>query len=207
MTMDRRPMRKSVPRALVILVATVALGCGAAGSLDDTENAVILVIHEIVPSTDHAFGDVITGGTILDDTIDVDFTANLKATTGPPGSPGEPTLQDVVIERYQVEFIRTDGGTATPPGFQRGMNLRVQLSEPNQTTLNISSATLVVAPSTIKAQQPISFLIDPGFEPSTGFVNIQVDARITFFGRTLSGDPVTATGSIGINFANFGDTT
>lgn len=209
MTMDRRQFRTSVPRVLVILLAMVAIGCGAAGDIDDTENAVILVINEIVPAGDqeHAFGDVVTSGTILDDNIDVEFAATLKATTGPPGSPTVPTLQDVVIERYQVEFIRTDGGAVAPAGFQRGMNLRVQLSEPNQTTLNISSANLVVAPSTIKAQQPIAFLIDPGFEPGTGFVNVQVDARITFFGRTLSGDPVTATGSIGINFADFGDST
>lgn len=208
MTMDRRPMRpmrKSVPLALVILLATLALGCGAAGDLDDTENAVILVVNEITATSD-PFGDVLSsGGTILDDTVQVEFSAHLKAPTAPPGSSTSPTLQDIVVEGYEVEFVRTDGGAQAPPGFRRGMNLRVQLTEQGATTLNTSSADLVVVPSTIKAQQPISFLISPGFEPSTGFVNIQVNARITFFGRTLSGDRVTATAEIGIDFANFGD--
>jgi len=205
MTMDRRLIRKSVPRALVILLATLALGCGATGSLDDTENAVVLVINSIEQVSD-PFGDVLTsGGTIPEDTIQVEFAAHLKAPTGPPGSVTEPTLQDVVIESYQVEFTRTDGGPQAPAGFRRGMSLRVQLTEPNTSQLNISTATLTLVPSTTKAQVPISFLIDPGFEPSTGFVNIQVNARITFFGQTVSGDPVTTTADVGINFANFGD--
>lgn len=205
MTMDRRLLRKSVPRVLVILMATLALGCGAAGSIDDSESAAILVINQISQTSD-PFGDVLTsGGTIPEDTIEVEFAAHLKAPTGPPGTATEPTLQSIVIDSYQVEFTRTDGGPQAPSGFRRGMSLRVVITETGQTTLNTSTASITLVPSTTKAQVPISFLIDPGFEPDTGFVNIQANARITFFGRTLAGDRVTATADVGINFANFGD--
>lgn len=192
--------------ALLLALALVAFGCAAAGDIDDTENAVILVINSISQSSD-PFGDVLTSsGGILPDTVDVELSAHLKTPTAPPGSPSEPVLQDVLIERYEVIFRRTDGGTDVPKGFQRGMSLRVRVTPPGESSLRTSTVEdLVVVPATTKSQPPISFLIDPGFEPSTGFVNIQVEATMRFFGRTLSGDRVSAVGSIGINFANFAD--
>ncbi len=86
------------------------------------------------------------------------------------------------------------------------MVLRVRLTERGADELNDSTIDVVIVPSTQKAQPPISFLISPGIEPGTNFTNIQIRATVTFFGRTLAGDNVAVSGSIGINFANFGDT-
>ena len=69
----------------------------------------------------------------------------------------------------------------------------------------ITELQMVLVPSTTKAQPPIAHLISPGFEPDTGYTNIQVNARIRFFGRTVAGEPVSAAATIGINFADFGD--
>jgi hypothetical protein len=182
-------------------------GCSASGEIDNTDNAVVLVITSITPSSD-PFGDVLTsGGIILDDTIDVVFAAHLKApVTGADSNTVAPTLQDIVLERYEVTYHRTDGGSHVPPGFERGISLRVRMTPHGEVVLRESSITdLVIAPSTTKAQPPISLLIDPGFESATGYINIQVNAHITFFGRTIAGDRVTATAQVGINFANFGD--
>jgi hypothetical protein len=182
-------------------------GCGASGDIDNTQNAVVLVLTSIVPSTD-PFGDVLTtGGTILDDTIDVVFSAHLKApVTGADPNVMAPTLQDILLSRYEVTYSRTDGGGQVPAGFERGISLRVRLTPHGEVILRESSYTgLVIAPSTTKAQPPISLLIDPGFESLTGYVNIQVNAHITFFGKTIAGDTVTVTAIVGINFANFGD--
>ena len=64
---------------VVAAMLFMGTGCGASGDIDNTENAVVLVITSITQSSD-PFGDVLTnGGTILDDTIDVVFAAHLKA--------------------------------------------------------------------------------------------------------------------------------
>ena len=79
--------------------------------------------------------------------------------------------------------------TAVPRGFTRGLTVTVRLTEQGSEELEITAISgLVIVPSTQKAQPPLSYLIAPGFEPDTGFINIQVDAIMTFFGRTLSGD-------------------
>jgi hypothetical protein len=116
-----------------------------------------------------------------------------------------PTLQEIVIESYEVTFSRTDGGTAVPAGFTRGINQKVSITEHGSATERITEFDLVLVPSTIKSQPPIAHLVSPGIEPGTGFVNIQATATIRFFGKTLSGDPITATATIGVDFANFAD--
>ena len=206
-----RRRQPPLPRGLVRLAAliplmVVAFGCSVAGDLDDNDNNVILVLDALLGTSD-PFGDIITtGGTILDDTASATFSAHLKGpiTTNPTNT--RPELQEVVIERYEVTFVRTDGGTAVPAGFTRALALRVRLTEAGSDELNDVTISLVIVPSTQKAQPPISFLISPGIEPGTNFTNIQVTANITFFCRTLAGDNVVVSGAIGINFADFGDT-
>jgi len=192
--------------ALLVPLAALVVGCTATGDVDNTANNVILNIEDVQYLSD-PFGDVLTsGGTILDDTISVDFSAVLKApiTTNP--AVVQPDLQSIALDRYEVTFTRTDGGTQAPPGFQRGIAGLVRLTEPQAEEVVIQNITgIVILPSTTKAQPPISYLISPGSEPGTNFTNIQVNARIQFFGHTLAGDPVTVVGNIGINLANFGD--
>lgn len=203
----RRRLSGLAKLALVLPLAGMVLGCTATGDVDDASNAVLLILEEVLLVSD-PFGDVLTsGGTILDDTVTVSFSAVLKAPITTDSSVTIPDLQNIALERYEVTFTRTDGGTAVPPGFTRGISGLVRLTEPfSESAVLTTFAGIVVAPSTIKAQPPISFLISPGTEPGTNFANIQVDARIQFFGRTLAGDVVTVVGHIGINFADFGDT-
>jgi len=184
----------------------MVLGCSAASDVDNTANSVIFILEEVQVVSD-PFGDVLTSGNvILDDTATFSFAAVLKApiTTS---TVTLPDLQTIALERYEVTFTRTDGGTAVPPGFTRGIAGVVRLTAPGAEDVILTTlSSLVVVPSTTKAQPPISFLISPGTEEGTNFANIQVNARIQFFGRTLAGDQVTVVGNIGINFANYGDT-
>ena len=200
----RRPRHR---RRLVLALAAVLFmsGCTAMGLIDNESAPTILIIDRINAVTD-PFGDVLSrSGTIPDDLIEVLFTAHLKASTSPPGTPASPELGDVVLERYEVTFVRTDGGTAVPRGFQRAMNARVRLTPHGAENRFVTTVDLTILPATSKSQPPISFLIDPGLEPDTGFVNIQLDATIRFFGHTIAGEPVTAVGGIGINVANWAD--
>jgi len=192
--------------ALVLPVVGMVLGCSTAGTLDNTNNAVILNIEEIELVSD-PWGDILTsGGTILDDTATFVLSAVIKAPVSTDPSITTPELQSIAMERYEVTFTRTDGGTTVPPGFTRGISGIVRLTEPSADEIVLTPfSSLVVMPSTTKAQPPLSYLITPGSEPDTNFTNIQVNARIQFFGRTLAGDEVTVVGYLGINFANYGD--
>jgi len=196
-----RTARRASALVACLLPVLIVAGCSASGDIDNTPAPVILVVGNISQTTS-PFGDVLTsGGTIPEDGIEVQFTARLKNGTDNTA----PTLQEIIVQRYEVTFARTDGGTAIPAGFQRGMNVRVRVTPHNSQSDILTNAQLVLVPSTIKSQPPISHLISPGFEPETGFVNIQVNATIRFFGHTLAGDAVSATATIGVNFANFGD--
>lgn len=206
----RRQVRKTARRAgKLVLALTIAAfgtaGCTVPGDVDNADNNVILNIEQVRLESD-PFGDVLTsGGTILDDSISVDLTAVLKAAIATDPNVVTPDLQNIALDRYEVTFTRTDGGTAVPPGFTRGVSGLVRLSVPQATDATVLTVPIVLVPSTIKAQPPISYLISPGSEPATNFTNIQVNARVQFFGHTLAGHPVTVVGNIGINFANFGD--
>jgi hypothetical protein len=192
--------------ALVLPAAGLIMGCSATGEVDNSVGNVILSIEEVLLVSD-PWGDVLTsGGTILDDTASFSFAAVLKSPIANDPSITRPDLQNIALERYEVTFTRTDGGTAVPPGFQRGVSGLVRLSEAGGEEIDLTTLnSLVVLPSTTKAQPPISFLISPGSEPSTNFTNIQLNARIQFFGKTLAGEPVTVVGNLGINLANYGD--
>ncbi len=201
----RTPFMRSLARlALVLPLASMIIGCNT--DLGDTAANVILNIDTIVQESD-PFGDVISSSNIiLEDTIAITLSAFLKAPISTDPTIVLPEFQNVNLERYEVTYTRTDGGTAVPPGFTRGLSGTVRLTAIGSEELTQLTLTgLVLVPSTIKAQPPISFLISPGSEPVTNFTNIQVNARIQFFGRTIAGDPVTVVGNIGINFANFGD--
>ena len=116
-----------------------------------------------------------------------------------------PALQDILLERYEVEYRRTDGGTAVPAGIQRAITAKVQITPHGVSEETITALTLTLTPASQKREPPLSHLISPGFEPDTGFVTIQADAIVTFYGRTVAGDQVAVTGQVAIQFANFAD--
>lgn len=188
---------------LIVAAALLGLlsGCTANGDIDNTTAPVILVVSNIRAISD-PFGDVLSSsGSIPEDVVQVDFVARLKNS----GDITTPTLQEIIVNRYEVTYTRTDGGTAVPAGFQRAMNAKVRITAHGQTTERITQVDLVVVPSPIKSQPPLSQLIVPGVESGTGYINIQATATIRFFGTTVAGDPVSATAAIGIDFANFAD--
>lgn len=194
--------RRRAVRALpVLLLLTVASAGCAAGNIDNTPAPVTLVVGDLVPTSD-PFGDVLTsGGTVPEDVVEVDLLARLKN----PTDLTQPAVQDIVVERYEVTFARTDGGSAVPAGFQRSMNARVRVTPHGQQNEFVTTVTVVIVPSTTKSQPPLSHLISPGVEPGTGFINIQVTATVRFFGHTIAGEAVSGQAAVGINFANFAD--
>ncbi len=195
--------------ALMMTIVGLFVGCTANGQLDNTDASVVLQIEELIKiEEDYLWGDVqddITGG-IPSDVASIDFSGVLKAPISTNPSITAPDLQHIQLERYEVTYTRTDGGTSVPPGFTSGIAGLVRLTEIGATdpvVLTVVNVTIV--PATIKGQPPISFLIDPGTESGTNFFNIQVNARIQFFGRTIAGNEVSVVANVGINFAQWAD--
>ncbi len=193
----RRAMATVAVCSLVLAVA----GCGTSGGLGNTPAPVILIVSSLL-AANAPFGDILsTDGTLPEDSVSVTLIARMKN----PSDLSQPALQDILLERYEVTFNRTDGGTVKPPGFQRALSAKVRVTPHGSPTETITGLTLVLVPSTHKSQPPLSHLILPGFEPVTGFVNIQATATVRFFGHTIAGDVVQAEAAIGLNFADFAD--
>ncbi|NKB87970.1 MAG: hypothetical protein GKS06_07105 [Acidobacteria bacterium] len=181
-----------------LLLAVVS--CSATGDIDDTSAPVQLILRSLTPVGAN-FGDVVSDdGTVSDNQIDATFVARLKRVTDTTA----PALQEIVVERYEVEYRRTDGGAKVPAGMQRAITAKVQITPHGIVEETLTALTLTLIPGSQKLEPPLSHLISPGFEPDTGFVTIQADAIVTFYGRTIAGDPVSVTGQVGVQFANYG---
>jgi hypothetical protein len=101
----------------------------------------------------------------------------------------------VTINRYRVTFRRSDGRNT--PG--------VDVPQPFD-----SAVTFTVAPGAPTARSFELIRHVAKFEaPLLGLVNspvvLSTVAEVTFFGRDQAGNELSVTGSIGIQFGNFGD--
>jgi hypothetical protein len=126
---------------------------------------------------------------------------NLRLGLRNPGSPGSPNapspLNDVTITRYRVTYRRADGrntqGVDIPWGFDGAFTLTVPGS-------GTASAGFDLVRIQAKLEQPLRNLAGGGAQNV-----ISTIAEVTFYGRDQAGNEVSVTGSISINFSDFGD--
>ncbi len=140
-------------------------------------------------------GQQVSVPTVFNDVGSVTLSLLLKdqgqagVTTGP--SP----LNQVTINRYRVTYRRSDGrdaqGTDVPFAFDSAVTFTV----PAQGTV---SAGFELVRNTAKREAPLQAL-------QNSAVILTTIADVTFYGRDQAGNEVSATGSIQVNFGNFGD--
>ena len=197
--------------ALVLLVA----GCGKA---TEGQGPVFLVLQELVAASGAEPGqysetlssDVLTyvkatdPATGNESAVATRFQDNGRATLhvemkdiGRPGSPNTPsTNNQVVIERYHVNYIRADGrntpGVDVPYGFD-GMMTGTIGADNGQFTFPLVRASA-------KLEPPLAALAGGG-----GAQHISCIAQITFYGHDIAGNAVSVTGSLTVDFADWGD--
>ncbi len=106
------------------------------------------------------------------------------------------TINNVTITRYRVVFKRADGRN------EQGKDVPYQFDGGVTVTVGAQSAVVGfdVVRHTMKFEPPLRNLIDSG-----GLFQINTIAEITFYGRDQAGNDVSVTGSISVNFADFGD--
>jgi hypothetical protein len=169
-------------------------------------SAVLLVAGSCRSRTDRTAGPVIlTFGTItgIPTVVSVTMTAvpvsigtfTLQSIVKDPGSTSTPGIEDLEVTSYQVIYKRKDTGTRVPPPLVAALTVEV----PVNSTGVINNLPIARADQLLSV--PLSDLANFGKDRETGTQVIVVDAQITFFGQTLSGDKVqSGTASFTLEF-------
>jgi hypothetical protein len=171
-------------------------------------SAVLLVAGSCRSRTDRTAGPVIlTFGTITGIPTVVSVTASdtaggvsigtftLQSIVKDPTSTTNPAIEDLEVTTYQVIYKRKDTGTRVPPPLVAALTLEV----PVNSTGVISNLPILRSDQLLSV--PLSDLAKFGQDTETGTQVIVLDAQITFFGQTLSGDKVqSGTASFTLEF-------
>jgi hypothetical protein len=114
-----------------------------------------------------------------------------------PQHPANNNLNDVKLDRYQVTYLRTDGGKLVPPSFVRSTSQVVTVTGGSQSLSDfIAFETNAFNQAPFVALQPQN----GGKDPETGLGFVKLDIILTVYGQTLAGDRVQGSASFPINF-------
>jgi hypothetical protein len=195
---------------------TAGLAAASCGDTSLGKSPSILLIDNLVAESGARPGQ--SGGTLASDVVTmVDATINgqqVKVPTifedlgtvglkfiikdmGNPGGEASPSkVNQIMVNRYRVVYRRADGrntqGVDVPYAFDGAITVTVDESG------KLTSFALVRIQA--KEEDPLRALAGGG-----GRIAIATIADITFYGHDMAGNPVQQTGSMGINFADWGD--
>jgi len=132
---------------------------------------------------------------VFDDMAQVTLRLTLKD-PGPPGVTVSPSdLNSVTVNRYRVEYRRTDGrgtqGVDVPYAFDSAATFTIPAGGTRGTGFEIVRHSA-------KLEAPLMALRSSGDFIST-------IATVTFYGRDQAGNDISASANIGVNFGNFAD--
>jgi hypothetical protein len=194
-------------RQIAGVIAALALSLSVSGcseTIRQGQSPAYLIIDQIEASSgadaeefsNLLESDVVTNGTVFEDAGRVTFALALK-NIGSPGQPTAPTTNNyITVTRYRVAFRRTDGrntpGVDVPYAFEGAGTITV--------TESGSSMIFALVRAQAKLESPLKSLAGAG-----GAIIISTIAEVTFFGKDQAGNDVAATGSISVNFADWGD--
>lgn len=180
------------PAALVIVDINAASGAEP-DEFGGTLSSDVITLIQVGEDED---GNPLVAPTIFEDLFEAEFALRLKD----PGSATAPTVPTsanwITITRYRVDFVRADGrntpGVDVPYGFDGAFTVTVSGDSA------IGAGVLVRGQA--KQEAPLMALASNG-----GANTISTIARVTFYGHDQAGRAVSATGQIGVNFADWGD--
>jgi hypothetical protein len=113
-----------------------------------------------------------------------------------PGAPAPNVPSAVLLKSYEVRYFRTDGrgteGVDVPYRITGTLSLAVDVQ-----TEGTSSFPLEVVRRQAKVEPPLSSIFQAAL--------LTVQAEVTLYGETVSGQKVSAKGGLQIDFADFGD--
>jgi hypothetical protein len=197
--------------AALVTVALVSASCGelartgrgpaylimenmeaSRGGGTDTTSNLLSDVQTLVETTIN--GQTVMVPTIFNDLGVATIAAELKNVVNPIS----PTaLNSITINRYRVVFRRADGqnreGVDVPYSFDGASTSTVAVG--NSITVNFD-----LVRHQAKSEPPLRNLINGG-----GLRFISAIAEVTFYGRDQAGNEVSVTGSLDVQFGDFGD--
>jgi hypothetical protein len=189
---------------LVGIGAIAALAAGCSDTVRQGRSPAYLILDRIEAASGADPGelsttlqsDVLTNGSIIEDPGSATFRVALKD-IGPAGVDASPTTNNyITVTRYRVDYRRSDGrnspGVEVPYGFEGAASGTVG-TEP-------VSLTFVLVRAQAKAEPPLRNLRGGGQSGA-----IYTIADVTFFGKDQTGNDVSVSGAISVNFADWAD--
>ena len=182
----------------VAVVTLVALSSGCGEFTREGRAPVVVVVDSLTEVEDDQgtlLSDVLTNNSTFNDMAEVEMHLIVKD-PGVPGAGASPSpLNAVTINRYRVEYRRADGrntpGVDIPYPFDSATTFTIPAEGTGGTTFQIVRHSA-------KEEAPLKAL-------ASNFDIISTIAYVTFYGRDQAGNDVSATASIGVDFANFAD--
>jgi hypothetical protein len=188
---DKRRSTLTLCAAAAVVAALGMGGCSAAYVEGDAASVLLLVnaIAEGAPILSDVRG---TGGAIVNCQGAVSLSARAKNPTVQVG-----VSEDVRVTRYTVAYRRSDGrgvqGVDVPYTISGNMSLLVASAD------DAVEVAIDLVRHQAKLEPPLINIVD--LQVVTMF------ADVSFFGQTISGKTVTASGSAQVTFADFADGT
>ena len=187
--------------ACVLGLALVTVSCGKVARTGRGPAQVVITKLEAASGAEpdkkggSLRSDVITNGSYFNDIGEITMQLVLKD-PGQPGVPSSPSaLNAVTMTRYRVAYRRTDGRNTPGVDVPYGWDSAATFTVPAEGTV---TAGFQIVRHTSKLEAPLAAL-------ASNLQIISTIAEITFYGQDQAGNEVIATGSIGIDFGNFGD--
>ncbi len=180
----------------VMALLTLALpGCGTADYVTGSQASVLLIIAAINDGaqldSDVRNGEFSTF--ICENEVPVAVAVRNKN----PNAPAPSVSGAVILNRYDIRYFRSDGrsteGVDVPFNVSGTLTMAVDVAESGTVDIPIE-----VVRRQAKLEPPLSNIQQAQI--------LTVQAEITVYGKTVSGDTVSDSGLLQIDFADFGDT-
>lgn len=106
-------------------------------------------------------------------------------------------LNDVKLDRYQVTYLRTDGGKLVPPTFVRSTAQLLPVG-----SAGVALSDFVAFETNALNLAPFAALLpqNGGKDPDTGLGFVKMDIVLTVYGSTLAGERVSGSARFPVNF-------
>jgi hypothetical protein len=194
--MSRSFIRSTTIRAGLLLGAAGLSACTAGYTTDN--NASVILIIAAVNGGSPLSSDVLKDGAVVADSVPLAIAIRFKN----PNVSIIPSIPSVVtIERYEVKYRRSDGrgveGQDVPYSISGNLTLAFDVK-----TSGTDVLTLEVVRAQAKLEPPLRNLRSVTGTSLGGAFIVTMFADITLHGRTISGQNVTATGTLQIDFAD-----
>jgi len=175
-----------------LIIESVTGAAGSSGAASTFASSLLSDVQVLVDVT--VGGVTIRTPTLFNDTGRAAIRAEMKNALNPTA----PTaLNSITLNRYRVRYRRTDGrnteGVDVPYGFDGAATATIPIGSTAQVNFDLVRHQA-------KLERPLITLVG-----GRGLIFLSTIAEVTFYGRDQAGNEVSITGSIDVQFGDFGD--